>query len=558
MSSQEVSTDVLIVGGGTGGVAAALGVARTGARCIVTEPTDWVGGQLTAQAVPPDENRWMEGKEGIRGASGSYLEYRERVRRWYRANRRLTPAARADAHLNPGNGWVSWLSHEPKVGHTVLQDMLAPHVASGAVTILLHTAPVRVDVDGDQVRAVTVRNEQTGKETTVRFKYVLDATECGDLLVMANVERAVGSEHQGEYGEPHARADRADPLDHQAISWCFALEHDPNENHTIARPAKYAWWRDYTPQLDKPWPGKLFSWTQVGGDEHKARYFRWVPWPDEPNANEWEMWRYRRIVDRSVYEPRSADGWSPPPDVALVNMVQMDYWQRPTLGVSPADRQTAFDEAKEQGRCFLYWMQTEAPRHDSATKTGYPGLKLRGEELGTEDGFAKTPYIREAVRLKARTVVHEGHVNTEMRKGVKLPTDIPAPLGMAEPFWDSVGIGNYRLDLHPSTAHRASIYVPAAPFRIPMGALIPVRVRNLLAAGKNLGVTHVTNGCYRLHPVEWNVGESAGTLAAWCVREGKEPQQVHEDRASVRAFQKLLTGQRVVLGWPWEGGVGLE
>ena len=41
-----------------------------------------------------------------------------------------------------------------------------------------------------------------------------------------------------------------------------------------------------------------------------------------------------------------------------------------------------------------------------------------------------------------------------------------------------------------------------------------VRMENLLPAGKNLGTTHITNGCYRVHPVEWNIGESAGALAA--------------------------------------------
>ena len=44
--------------------------------------------------------------------------------------------------------------------------------------------------------------------------------------------------------------------------------------------------------------------------------------------------------------------------------------------------------------------------------------------------------------------------------------------------------------------------------------VLPRRVENLLPACKNLGVTHLTNGCYRLHPVEWNIGESAGMLAA--------------------------------------------
>ena len=55
-----MKTDILIVGGGTGGVAAALSAAARGKRVVLTEETDWVGGQLTSQGVPPDEHPWIE------------------------------------------------------------------------------------------------------------------------------------------------------------------------------------------------------------------------------------------------------------------------------------------------------------------------------------------------------------------------------------------------------------------------------------------------------------------------------------------------------------------
>ncbi|HMV49172.1 MAG TPA: FAD-dependent oxidoreductase, partial [Blastocatellia bacterium] len=57
---KELKTDVLIVGGGVGGCAAALAVARAGRQVILTEESDWIGGQLTSQAVPPDEHGWIE------------------------------------------------------------------------------------------------------------------------------------------------------------------------------------------------------------------------------------------------------------------------------------------------------------------------------------------------------------------------------------------------------------------------------------------------------------------------------------------------------------------
>jgi hypothetical protein len=61
------------------------------------------------------------------------------------------------------------------------------------------------------------------------------------------------------------------------------------------------------------------------------------------------------------------------------------------------------------------------------------------------------------------------------------------------------------------------------PFQIPMSTLISDHSSNLLAAGKAISVTHITNGAFRLHPVEWNVGEAAGAIASMAIRDGHLP-----------------------------------
>ena len=93
-------------------------------------------------------------------------------------------------------------------------------------------------------------------------------------------------------------------------------------------------------------------------------------------------------------------------------------------------------------------------------------------------------------------------------------------------FPDSVGIGAYRIDLHPSTGGDPYIDLACHPFEIPLGALVPERLENLLGAGKAIGTTHITNGAYRLHPVEWNVGEAAGHAVAHCAARGTTPRAV--------------------------------
>lgn len=539
-------TPVLIVGATAGGVAAALACARAGVRCTLTEPLAWVGGQLTSQAVPPDENRWVE----THGSTATYREFRRRVRDWYRAHRELTPEAAADPLLNPGGGWVSRLCFEPRVGQAVLRDMLAPHVLTGVVTVRHGLVPVAADAGADRIRAVTFA-DVAGSRHTISARLVLDATDRGDLYPLAGVEHAIGAESQRETGELHARIGEADPFDQQPITWCFALAHEAGADHTIAKPDRYDFWRAYVPAMTPPWPGPLLSYRVPAHDAADARTLALWPDPHEPPHNTWELWRYRQIVDRTRHARLPGGVGS---SVTLVNWVQNDYWLRPTLGVSDDDLRRAEAEAREQSHCLLHWLQTEAPRHDGGT--GYPGLRAQPDVLGTGDGFAMQPYVREPRRLRARTILTEAHLGTEQRRREGRPNQDATEFGSAEPFADSIAIGHYHIDLHPSTSGRNNVYVPAAPFGIPLGALVPRRVRNLLAAGKALGVTHITNGATRMHPTEWAVGEAAGIVAAHALSAAPEPiDDLHalaDARGHIEAIRQRCTDAGAPTAWPWE------
>jgi hypothetical protein len=115
---------------------------------------------------------------------------------------------------------------------------------------------------------------------------------------------------------------------------------------------------------------------------------------------------------------------------------------------------------------------------------------------------------------------------------------------------DTVGIGQYRIDLHPSTGGDGYVDVACCPFQIPLGALVPVRLDNLLAAAKNIATTHVTNGAYRLHPVEWNVGEAAGELVAFCAARRTVPRAVRADAGALAGVLGELARAGVELEWP--------
>jgi hypothetical protein len=123
----------------------------------------------------------------------------------------------------------------------------------------------------------------------------------------------------------------------------------------------------------------------------------------------------------------------------------------------------------------------------------------------------------------------------------------------AEAFPDTVGVGAYRIDLHPSATGDNYLDLSSLPFQIPLGALLPQRVENLLPAAKNLGTTHITNGAYRLHPVEWNIGEAVGALVAYCLRVKEPPRQVRRDTRRLAEFQQQLRNAGCELEWPRVG-----
>ncbi|MDW8243016.1 MAG: FAD-dependent oxidoreductase [Thermogemmata sp.] len=532
-NARELRGDIAIIGAGVGGIACALAAARRGLRVLLTEQYDWIGGQLTAQAVPPDEHRWIE----EHGSTHTYRQFRTQVRDYYRRHYPLQAAAAKYERLNPGQGTVSRLCHEPRVALAVLLQMLAPYLAAGRITLIQPFQPRRVETDGDRVRAVEGMTRLRDR-LVLQAPYIIDATETGELLPLARVEYVTGAESQRETRELHAPLD-AQPHNHQACTVCFALDYEPGTDHRIEEPPNYRFWRDYVPMLTPPWPGKLLSWNMSDPRTLKPRAVTFDP-TGAGAKGALNLWIYRRILFAGHFTPASGIR-----DITLVNWPQNDYWLGNLYDVPPADAQRHLMEAYQLSLALVYWLQTEAPRPDGGQ--GWRGLRVRPDVVGTEHGLAMAPYIRESRRIRAVFTVSEQHVGVEARSRLlgKKPGEFTA-----EKFPDSVGTGCYRIDLHPSTGGNNYIDVSALPFQIPLGALIPIRVENLLPACKNIGTTHITNGCYRLHPVEWSIGEAVGELVAFCLDRKRLPRQVRKDPQLLQDLQKQLSDAGVDLDWP--------
>ena len=533
-TSPSNAPEVLVVGGGLGGCAAALAAVQCGRRVLLAVEDEWLGGQWTSQAAPPDEHPWIE----THGCTRTYRALRDAIRDHYRRHEPLAPPFKTAPDLNPGNCWVSRLGCEPRIAAAVLERQLAPWVRRGRLQILRHQKAVRAAVEQDHVRSVVLQNQRTGDEIEVKARYFLDATDLGELLPLAGAEWVIGAESATETDELHAPA-RAQPASQQAFTWAMALEYLPGEDHRTTPPPEYPFWRDYAPKTQPPWTGPLFSWE---GPNPATLIRRRLGFNPAGTTIEPNLWTYRRIREATQFQAAPGNR-----DISVINWPQNDYLGGPLVGGTSQEAEIHRKGSRRLSLCFLHWLQTEAPRTDGGT--GWPGLRACPGVLGSDDGLALAPYIRESRRIRSELTLTEKHLGVEQRLAGQRARH--TSLG-AEPFPDSVGIGAYRIDLHPTPSGDNYLDISSFPFQIPLGALIPVRLQNLLPAAKNFGTTHISNGCCRLHPVEWNVGEAAGHLAAFSLEIDEPPRFVRNHPKRRAEFQKRLVDAGVELDWPKE------
>ncbi|MDP3509735.1 MAG: FAD-dependent oxidoreductase [Candidatus Melainabacteria bacterium] len=476
--------DVLIAGGGMGGIAAAIEASKT-LSTILTEETTWLGGQMTSQGVCAlDENKYVE----TTGASKSYLDMREAIRQAYRETGKLTDAAKNDPLLHPGTSWVTRLAFEPEMALPVLKNMLSPGANSGKLSILQRLKAVAV-ARQSAIQAVLFVDLDSGNFHEIQPRIVIDATELGDLLSLAKIPYKTGSDSRIDTGENHAPLE-GDSENVQDFVYPFVLEYHPGESFVIDKPADY----------DKFLADGKFSF-------YGYHMFEEV---DDFSTGEKRhllpFWTYRRLIDKALFKPEVYSS-----DVSMINWDSNDLRDRNIIDKPASVQRDYLALAKRLSLGFLYWLQTEARRDDGDNigkinndklAKGYPELKLVKNILGTADGLSMHPYIREARRLDAKIIVCEQDIVESCNSSAR-----------ARLFDDSVGIGLYPVDIHgrqevPGAAQSAK------PFQIPLGALVTEHCSNYIAACKNIGVTHITNGAYRLHPIEWAIGSAAGTLAA--------------------------------------------
>ena len=363
----------------------------------MSEPTDWIGGQLTSQAVPPDEHPWIERL----GCTASYRALRDGIRAHYRAHFPLTAAARAQPQLNPGACFVSRLGHEPRVAVAVLEAML-PRVGRAAAR-----ARARRGRDGRRprrrrsrcaARAATWSSPPTGSSRRARP---------GDLLPLAGVEHVTGFESQAMTGEPHAPAEHQ-PDNLQPVTVCFAVDHLAGEDHTIPRPARYDEFAEH------------FTWVAPDPRTNRPVARRLDPNPDEDPLGD----RPRLRRPRPRQGPLALPAHRRPRALRAGRLPLRHHARQLAAGRLPRGARA---RRPRGGRARA---EPVVPALDADRGAASPGLRLRGDVVGdTPDGLAKHAYIREPRRLQALTTVREQDIAGERGRGASPTASASAPTG---------------------------------------------------------------------------------------------------------------------------------
>jgi hypothetical protein len=536
-ANERLDCQILVVGGSTAAYSATLGALREGASVCLIQPSHVVGGQFTAQGLPASDDGSLTGQDadpaqGILSGESFSLSATQKA---FRARERELQAVSNPNLRNPGRCWVSPLCTTPQVALRALNEKLEPFLQSGKLRLVSNSAPTAVHFASSsrgrqRVSAIDFRDESRGVDFSATGEMVIEATDLGDLLELGSIPSRIGQEARAETGEA-ALPEQACPRCQQAFTYDVLVERTAGgQGVAIGAPEGYG---------SEPWVSNYTS-TYWHKDSSGA-------WGSSAFLDTYSIFDYRRAYAANTRPGASeSSGAIEPGDISILNWACQvqgpagyeacgnDYGGGVLVGVSREERAEQMRRARDRARGFVHFLQSEA---------AIP-LKPRGDQSFTSDGIALDPYIREARRgIAMQTIVHSDVAKAFYPDSVR-----------ARSFPDSVGIGQYHyVDTHPNDEPGNLLLTGdqhlARPFSIPLKALVPVDTDGLILSSKSIGTTHITNAAYRMHPVEWAIGEASGILAAMSVSEGLEPRQIAVTDRLVRVLQARLTNAGVPLYW---------
>ena len=619
--------ELLVVGGGLSGVAASYEALLTGKTVCMTEITDWVGGQISAQGTSALDERTTQRSKLFfpRG----YLELRQRIEEYY-------------GKLNPGDCWVSESCFLPKDAHKIMWEQLKDAEAKGGGKLKWFPSTVIKDL-----KIETVANEGTGKQITsaigiqhssnneylplntlplsstiedaysyqdsekfskeiIRFVpasasdtvadwYLIEATETGEIVGLTDIPYRLGIDPLSSF-EPSSSSVTGDEYCTQGFTYTFAMEatEEPQANEM---PTFYSQHQNYySYELERLANFDLVFtyrriWSPEEGDLEKFGGIEFTaPTPGDISMQNWTWgndYRPGTAKDNLIYTRRQ---------LKELGQLEPNGWMG---GL----RTTTLSRGEDHSLGYFYWLvegTTDSQLGDGVKKP-YPNNRLLqgiDSPMGTAHGLSKYPYIREGRRIVGR--VYPGYskgfnineidisradyrneyysqqldAKTYRQLWIKLDKDDPIAnrnknidkiqqRTRSSIYPDSVGIGHYAIDFHPcmneSPPEKAGNTEregerkgggQAYPFQIPLRAMIPQEIDNLIVTGKSIATSHIASAAYRVHSFEWSSGAAAGITAVFSLEEKTMPYQLVDEPIIKENQFKLLKKRLEAAGNP--------
>lgn len=207
--------DLLVLGGGCGGAAAAIQAARLGIKTLLVEETPWLGGMVTSAGVSAfDGNKYAVG-------GGIFAEFRSMIEDYYGG---------ADKTFT---GWISLTCFEPKKGAEFLHEIARRE----NMLDIWHGASIAAPLkEGSRITGAAIKKAD-GSLVNVRAVYTIEASEFGDFLKMADIPYRLGRDAKSDTGEEHA----CDVWDGevQDVTFCAILKKYNGDAPRITPSAEY-------------------------------------------------------------------------------------------------------------------------------------------------------------------------------------------------------------------------------------------------------------------------------------------------------------------------------
>jgi hypothetical protein len=500
------SADVVIYGGTSGGITAAIQTARLGKTAILIEPTKFLGGLTTGGLGATD----IGNKKAIGGMS---REFYTNVHRYYSDPAKWKQQTREEyfarkPHGNSAAETTMW-TFEPHAATEIFDAMLK--AAGDKVTVVFGE---RLDLkkgvikDGAKITSVIM---ESGREFTAPM--FIDTTYEGDLMAKAGVGYHVGREANSVYGEKLNGVQVAHTIHHQ-----FVKNVDP-----YVKPGDPS--SGLLPGIEKD-PGEEFS----GDKKVQAYNFRMCTTDVPENRRDWEKpanydERWFELALRNVEAGDMRISWAPSwmpnrkTDTNNNFAVSTDFigqnWDYPEADYATRAK---IWQAHEDWQKGLMWTYAHHPRVPEQIRAAFQKLGLAKDEFLDNGNWPRQLYVREARRMIGDYVMTEKNCKR---------------LEIVE---DSVGMGAYNMDSHNIqrfvtkegfVRNEGDVQVGSRPYPVSYRSIRPkaAECTNLLVP-VCLSASHIAYGSIRMEPVFMVLGQSAATAAVHAIQQGSTIQGI--------------------------------